>query len=73
MLDLTLPILLLLKPNTGTIPFFAHDVMLQYVSVTFKFWVTLDCFRGHGKRQIKNLDFGVEHKPNGRTCQFQYQ
>ena len=40
--------------------------------MTFKFWVTLDFFRRHGKRQIKHFDFGVEYKPNGRTCKFQY-
>ena len=37
------------------------------------FWVTLEVFRRHGKRQIKHFDFGVEYKPNGRTCKFQYQ
>ena len=36
---------------------FSHDVLL---SVTFKFWVTLEFFRRHGKRQIECFDFGVE-------------
>ena len=31
-------------------------------------------FWRHGKRlQINHFDYGVEYKPNGRTCKFQYQ
>ena len=41
--------------------------------MTFKFWVTFEYFQRQGKRQIKQFDFGVEYKPNGRTCKFQYQ
>ena len=58
MLDLTLSLLLLLKQNIGYKTFFrsSRDVPL---SVTFKFWVTLESFRRHDKRQIKQFDFGV--------------
>ena len=41
--------------------------------MTFQFWVTIEFIRSHGKRHKKQFDFGVEYKPNGWTCQFQYQ
>ena len=66
MFDLTLSLLLLLKQNIG----FKTLIML---SVTFKFWITLEFFRRLANRRIKHYDFGVEYKPNGRTCKFQDQ
>ena len=71
MLDLTLTLLLLLKQTIGLQNCFS--LITWCSSVTFKFWVTLEFIRRHGKRQIKHFDFDVENKPNGRTCKFQYQ
>ena len=31
-------------------------------SVTFKFWVTLECARRHGNCKPKRFDFCIEHK-----------
>ena len=46
--DLILSLLLWSKINIGYETFFAHNVMVCN-SVTFKFWATLELFRGHGK------------------------
>ena len=73
MLDFTLSLLLLMKHNTSYEMFFFRSKRDVTLSVTFQFWVNVEFIRRHGKRRINNFDFGVEYKPNGQTCKFQYQ
>ena len=43
------------------------------ISVTFKFWVTLEFARRHCNLKPKRFDFCIEYKPIDRTYPFHYQ
>ena len=47
--------------------------MWLYVTVTFKFWATLEISWRHGNLKPKRFDFFIEYKPLDRTCPFHFQ